>query len=97
MLTSLTLQIAFAEDLLQRHLVSAAKDLTDICNGKSTLPGQEREVVGVVLHRIWRSMNGVQSCLPYFKQEGVRLSGENLSIKAKVSPTSLYLWPLPEV
>ena len=72
-------QVAFAEEILERHLAAAAKDLMAICRGESHIKGPEKEVVRVVLHRIHQCLSGAQSCLPDFEITGPKLSGKDLS------------------
>ena len=78
------MQIAFAESLLQKHLLGAAKDLTNVCQGKATSKGPEKEVVQTILHRIHASLSGVQTSLSAFEHAAPNLPGEDLSIKAQV-------------
>ena len=80
------MQIAFAESLLDRHLLGGARDLISICEGKSTFKGPEKEVVQTILQRIHGSLSGVQTALQGFEQAAsVSMTGEDLSIRAQVS------------
>lgn len=90
--------MAFAETLLQRHLLGAAQDLAGICRGEGSARGPEKEVVRGALHRIYQCLSGVQACLPDFSHPGPQLSGDALHYNASVGietwePVIFTDWP----
>lgn len=82
------MQVAFAESLLKRHLLGAAQDLKDVCQGKATSKGPEKEVVQTILHRVYACLSGVQTSLPGFEHAASELPGQDISVKAQVSSWS---------
>jgi hypothetical protein len=86
---SVCVQIAFAEELLQRHLLGAAKELVSLCQGGGVdaIRSSEKETVRVLIVRIQHCLSGVRSGLPDFKHAGADLEGVDLSVTAAVSWT----------
>lgn len=76
-----SVQVEFAEELLQRHLVAAARELAGAGSFGGTIAAKER--IRVLLSRIHSCLRGVQSCLPDFLPVH-ELQGVPLAMKAKV-------------
>ena len=78
-------QVKFAEELVQRYLLGAARKLAAFCRGETNgEQGPEKEVARVWLHYIQQSLNGLQSCLPDFQLTGNLSGGQDLAVHAKV-------------
>ncbi len=63
-------QVAFAEELVQQHLVSAAEELIALSSGNGTA-GQngmnQKNQYFSLLYRIAACLEGLQTCLPDFE------------------------------
>ena len=86
-ISALSSQVAFGEELVQRHLVDAARELKAYCSGglNGHAAGAEKDVVRTLLFRMQQTLNGVRTCLPDFQHDGPDLPGEDLAVHARVS------------
>jgi len=79
-------QTDFAGELLQRHLVGAARQLVALCRGGggdgSRASGKEE--VRVLILRMQQCLSGLRSGLPDLPHAGLDLPGEDLSVSASV-------------